>query len=207
LRFVSLAQRKARAGEYADLERYLSDAHLGLQRMTEILRELMEVGRQAHEGLAQPQILPLSELVAHALRTTAAQAEQKQIAIEVENALPENVFPRYDARLSQVLANLIKNAIDADPENARVRLSLTVPANGCLTIRVEDQGPGIRPEVLSRLFTPFVTTKPRGTGHGLGLAISRDLVVSLGGTLTVANRGAEAAARDGCVATVTLPLQ
>ena len=106
-----------------------------------------------------------------------------------------------------MLANLLKNAIDAEHKNSTVHLSLTLPVNDRLAISVEDQGPGIGPEVLSQLFTPFVTTKPKGAGHGLGLAISRELVISLGGTLTVANRAADAAASDGCVATVTLPLK
>jgi signal transduction histidine kinase len=56
--------------------------------------------------------------------------------------------------------------------------------------------------LLPNLFVPFVTTKPRGTGHGLGLAISRELVISLNGTLTLENRDG-----GGCVATVLLPLR
>ena len=50
------------------------------------------------------------------------------------------------------------------------------------------------------LFVPFVTTKPPGTGHGLGLAISRELTISLNGTLTLENR-----IGGGCVATIVLP--
>ncbi len=53
------------------------------------------------------------------------------------------------------------------------------------------------------LFTPFVTSKPKGSGHGLGLAISRELMVSLGGELTLDNRPAPS---TGCIATILLAL-
>src|SRR6478609_9503044 len=53
LRFVSLAQRKVKSGDYADIDRHLSDAQFGLQRMVEIHRELMDIGRQTNDVLAR----------------------------------------------------------------------------------------------------------------------------------------------------------
>jgi C4-dicarboxylate-specific signal transduction histidine kinase len=75
--------------------------------------------------------------------------------------------------------------------------------NRSVQIVVSDAGPGLNPELLPHLFTPFVTTKSHGDGHGLGLAISRELALSLKGTLTLDNRPAPA---TGCVATLTLPV-
>jgi C4-dicarboxylate-specific signal transduction histidine kinase len=69
-----------------------------------------------------------------------------------------------------------------------------------MVMAVEDEGSGVPAELLPELFTPFVTTKPRGKGHGLGLAISRELALSIGGTLTLENR-----AGGGCVARLLLP--
>jgi two-component system, NtrC family, C4-dicarboxylate transport sensor histidine kinase DctB len=201
LRFVSLAQRKARTGDYSDVERHLADAQFGLQRMAEILRELMDIGRQTHDIIARPLPKPLSELTAHALRTIAPQAEQKHVAVVVENSLPPQMTPRYDLRLSQVVANLLKNAVEASPENSGVKLSIQV-AEGRLAISIEDSGPGINPDMIPQLFLPFVTTKPKGAGHGLGLAISRELVLSLGGTLMLDNR---VPPDHGCIATILLP--
>ncbi len=203
LRYVSLAQRKAKSGEFSDIERYLADAQFGLQRMAEVLRELMDIGRQTNEILSRPNLTPLADLVAGAIRTAAAQAEQKGVSLVVKNLLPEGVSPAYDLRLSQVLANLLKNAVEASPEGAAVRfvVSLQQVANErMVAIRIEDSGAGVPGELLPNLFVPFVTTKPRGTGHGLGLAISRELVISLNGTLTLENRDG-----GGCVATVLLP--
>src|SRR3954470_4477135 len=82
LRFVSLAQRKSQAGNYTDVERHLADAQFGLERMAEVLRQLMELGRQTNEVLAEiePRAAPpLGELLQLALHTVAAQAEQKHV--------------------------------------------------------------------------------------------------------------------------------
>jgi len=198
LRLVSLAQRKNKSGDYGDVERHLADAQFGLQRMAEILRELMDIGRQTHEVVARSAALPLHEVIDQSARSIAAEAEQKHMGVVVENAVPAEGAPRFDLRLSQVLANLLKNAVDAGPEHSTVRLVAGQEASG-LKITIEDTGPGIDPKVMPQLFMPFVTTKPRGKGHGLGLAISRELVLSLGGTLTIENR-----APGGCAATVWL---
>ncbi|HEY4329645.1 MAG TPA: HAMP domain-containing sensor histidine kinase [Phycisphaerae bacterium] len=200
LRFVSLAQRKSKSGDYSDVDRHLADAQYGLQRMAEILRELMDIGRQSNDILARPQPLPLSELIAQALHTIAALAETKHISLLAENGLPANITPRYDLRLSQVLANLLKNAVDAGPEQSTVRLA-TCLVNSELFITIQDCGPGINADLFPQLFTPFVTTKPRGSGHGLGLAISRELIISLHGSLTLENY-----LPTGCLATIALPL-
>lgn len=210
LRFVSLAQRKARAGEFTDVERYLTDAQFGLQRMAEILRELMDIGREANELLDRGAIqshVCLADLIGGAMRTASAQAEQKNVTLVVKNLLPEECRPAYDLRLSQVLSNLLKNAVEATPEDTYVRIGVELggpQGSPTVLISVQDSGPGLPEDLL--LFKPFVTTKPRGAGHGLGLAISRELVISLGGTLTLANRGSSESAHHGCVATIRLPL-
>ena len=66
LRFISLAQHKAKAGQYGDIDRHLSDAQFGLQRMAEILRELMDIGRETNQVLTGPRRLPLRELMERA---------------------------------------------------------------------------------------------------------------------------------------------
>jgi two-component system C4-dicarboxylate transport sensor histidine kinase DctB len=204
LRFVSLAQRKAQSGNYDDLQRHLADAQFGLQRMAEILRELMHIGRQTHDILARPQPLPLADLIAASVRTIAAQAEQKQVRVDVDDRLA-GAPAAFDLRLSQIVANLLKNAVEAAPEGSVVELVIEFhPAvEKQLRVVITDSGPGVAPDLLPQLFSPFITTKPTGAGHGLGLAISRELALSLGGTLTLNNRPAP---ERGCVATVILPL-
>jgi signal transduction histidine kinase len=202
LRFVSLAQRKAKSGDYSGIDRYLADAQFGLQRMAEILRELMDIGRETHDILAKPERLTVAELVAHAVRTVAGLAEQRRVEVLIHDQTAGGT-PRYDLRVSQVLANLLKNAVEASPEGGVVRLAASLKPGelAMLQVEVEDAGTGVPAELLPELFTPFVTTKPRGKGHGLGLAISRELTLSIGGTLALENRPG-----GGCIARLNLPV-
>src|SRR5262249_14745522 len=104
-------------------------------------------------------------------------------------------------KLKQVFANVLDNAIDSFasvPENRRVELFIENGGSNAV-VRVQDNGCGIPPEKIDRIFNPFFTTKEKGTG--LGMAISRKIVEAHAGTMTVASevgRGTEFA--------VTLPL-
>jgi len=85
----------------------------------------------------------------------------------------------------QILVNLLLNAVQACPDDPKVRIDLSRCDDG-VSIRIADSGPGISPSVLPRIFDPFFTTKARGTG--LGLSISYDLSCQLGGHLEASNR-------------------
>ena len=90
--------------------------------------------------------------------------------------------------LKQVSLNLVLNALEALPEGGFVRVVLVVNEHDA-EIRVQDNGPGIAPDVLRRVGEPFFTTKPQGTG--LGLFLSRRSVEGAGGKLRVASRAGE----------------
>lgn len=103
-------------------------------------------------------------------------------------------FIRVDREhLEQVITNLVFNAREALAETGTINVSVSFaePSNGhadaeCVRISVIDDGPGIAPHILDRIFDPLFTTKRNGTG--LGLAIARRLMEGQGGTLTVENR-------------------
>jgi signal transduction histidine kinase len=97
-----------------------------------------------------------------------------------------------------VLVNLIFNALDTMPGGGDLVVRLARQSGGAVQLTVEDTGPGIDARIADRLFTPFFSTKPTGTG--LGLSVSRRIVQAHGGTLTAANR----AVRGACF-TITLP--
>jgi len=86
--------------------------------------------------------------------------------------------------IEQVLINLIKNAIEANDqsENARIEVKGTYTENAVI-ITITDNGPGIIPEAIDRIFVPFFTTKK--TGSGIGLALSRQIMQMHNGSLTV----------------------
>lgn len=85
-------------------------------------------------------------------------------------------------RLEQVLVNLLQNALEAVANSPQAKIELTVTTDAThVRLTVADTGPGIAPEVAERLFTPFVTSRDKGLG--LGLVISQDIMVELGGWL------------------------
>jgi signal transduction histidine kinase len=104
-------------------------------------------------------------------------------------------------RFSQVITNLVENAIDASaPQGGSITVTLT-PAAGALVLQVRDQGSGIAPDVLPRIFEPMFTTKPFGQGTGLGLSIVHDIVTGdFGGTIRV-----ESELGGGATFTVSFP--
>ena len=105
-------------------------------------------------------------------------------------------------RLLQVLVNLLQNALDASRETGGYEVRLSAQKHGTFVeVSVEDDGPGLDPEIASRLFEPFATTKPPGEGTGLGLYASYMLVQTMGGDLSI-----ESLEGQGVRARVRLPV-
>ena len=93
-----------------------------------------------------------------------------------------------EARLAQVVLNLITNAVHALPDDGqahRVTVVTRTSQAGWAVIEVSDTGDGIAPAVIGRIFDPFFTTKPTGVGTGLGLSICHGIVMGLGGQIEV----------------------
>ncbi|MFL5322434.1 MAG: sensor histidine kinase, partial [Myxococcaceae bacterium] len=179
---------------------------LKTERMTDATRERVTQVNRALEKIAQ---------IVNDLRGFAGGNDDSELeAVRVEEVLDETlrladlrlkrvarveqslggVIPRVRAQprqLSQVLLNLLVNAADALEESHREDALIRVGVDqhdGNVRILVEDNGPGIPPEVMPRLFEPFFTTKGEGKGTGLGLALSREYVERFGGVLSAENR-------------------
>ena len=122
-------------------------------------------------------------------------------AITYSRAIAPGVEVRGDRdQLTQIVVNLVKNAEEAMATTGGcVSVRLTPDA----TLEVEDQGPGIAPDLLARLFEPYVTTKPQGTG--LGLAIAQRIAQEHSGRLDVENRNPGPGARFRLVLLRTNP--
>jgi signal transduction histidine kinase len=153
-----------------------------------------EVGRleQTVQGLldfARPpravrQATDLREVIGEALDLVRARARQQGVRFDVHQPAEPVIVSVDRGQFKTVLVNLLLNALDALPQGGRVEVGLRGGASAEVT--VEDDGPGIAPAVLPRLFTPFASTKPTGTG--LGLSICRRVVQEHGGTIAARNR-------------------
>ena len=114
-----------------------------------------------------------------------------EIALQVDLGAPEACILGDPLRLRQVVHNLVKNAQEAMEGHAGGQIhvgTMLVPASEgpVVELCIEDDGPGIEPELLGRLFDPYVTTKVRGTG--LGLAIVKKIIEEHGGIIRAENR-------------------
>ncbi|NEO28755.1 MAG: GHKL domain-containing protein, partial [Kamptonema sp. SIO4C4] len=110
-------------------------------------------------------------------------------------------------QLNQVFLNLLSNAIDAlksqtHNNQKEIRLQTRAIADNTVEITIEDNGPGIHPEILDKIFDPFFTTKPVGQGTGLGLATSHEIIKNHQGKITVSSWVGE-----GTTLTITLPVK
>jgi two-component system sensor kinase FixL len=168
-----------------------------VQRLAQRLRHLRSfVRKRSHR--VRP--LVLSEVVASACRLCEWQYQQASIGLVVH--LPK-ALPRIygDAiALEQVIVNLLLNALAASrrvDDAKTVRLSAQRSGQRQLTLSVKDEGPGVDPALQPMIFDAFFTT--RDEGLGMGLAISRTLVESMGGALALRSDSAQGACFDICL--------
>jgi two-component system NtrC family sensor kinase len=163
----------------SDLEMIISEA----TRCKVIVNDLLNFSRQ-NEVLAQA--TDLNDI----LRELAEEESRLEIYQNVEivqELAPDLPSVQADPlQIRQVFLNLMKNAAEAMPEGGRLTLrTKKEPADGWVTVEVEDTGVGIPEENMKKLFTPFFTTKPIGRGTGLGLAIIYGIVKMHRGQISV----------------------
>jgi signal transduction histidine kinase len=165
-----------------------------------VVRGLLTFGRQMPLEKKPVDVADLTEKV---LALTFGELHVAEVKVRKDIA-PELPTVWADAnQLQQVLVNLINNAKQAMAEvegERRLTISVGCAAADRVRIQVEDTGPGIPPDTISKVFDPFVTTKSDGTG--LGLSISYGIIREHGGTLTV-----ESPLGRGATFTIELPIE
>lgn len=171
-----------------------------IDRLAAKLRQLLEYSRPAMRG--EPGAVDAVAVADEVVRLLVRDAERRRVAVVVER--PAQALRVRGAReaVSDIVQNLLVNAVEATPAGGRVLLRLEQRDAGTqCAISVSDDGPGIPLETRARIFQPFFTTKPSGTG--LGLAIVSRRLAELGGTITC-----QSPLRDGrgTQFTATLPL-
>jgi|GEM_PF-1153306 len=156
----------------------------GAERIRLIVRDLQVFSRQGNQdgGAVDLNALvpPAVRIISHALRHRARLVEEFGPVPRVSGN---------EARLGQVLLNLLVNAMQSIPEGNpslhEVRVRTSTDASGWARVDVVDSGVGIQAHVLPRIFEAFYTTKTTGEGTGLGLAICQQIVRAHGGELEV----------------------
>lgn len=177
----------------------LDEARQGAQRVSTIVRELRSFSRAADESRTR---VDLATVVQSGIKIAGHEIRHK--ARIVTSFEPVRPVWGNEARLEQVVINLLLNAAQAMPETRaehnEIRVSVRADSEERAVLEVFDNGDGIALDVLPRIFDPFYTTKPVGVGTGLGLSICHGIVTSLGGHI-----GAYSEPGEGTTFRVVLP--
>jgi signal transduction histidine kinase len=170
--------------------------HGEIGRLERTVQTLLDFARPPR---VERQLCDLREVIDQALGLVRSRANQQRVELAVH--LPDQPVPASVDRsqFGTIIVNLFLNALDALAQGGRLQVDLVRRGPDEIRLTVCDNGPGIPPEVVGRLFTPFATTK--ATGTGLGLSICRRIVQEHGGAITGANRP-----EGGACFTITLPV-
>ncbi len=170
-----------------------------VERCAVITRRLLGFARHMAVSVEPIAARALIEDVLGFLRKEA-EYRSIDVVVEVPDEVPTFVSDR--GKLQQILLNLINNAFAALSDGGQLKVAARLADTNALAIDVIDNGSGIAPEDLDRIFEPFFSTRTSSGGTGLGLSITYGLVQELGGTLKVQSQVGE-----GSTFTITLPLE
>jgi two-component system sensor histidine kinase/response regulator len=185
--------------------RYLARIKSNSDRLSRLINDLLDLSR-IESGRVEVRsttlsLTALAEEVAEHLRSLAA---EKLITIEVPSTNPQVTAWADRDKVTQILINLIGNAVKFTPQNGKVTVALEKNSDDYVQISVDDTGPGILPEEKNKIFSKFYqladVDKQKPKGSGLGLAISKALVEMHGGRIWV-----ESEVGKGSTFSFTLP--
>ncbi len=162
-----------------DVDKVISEA----ERTRKIVRRILNFAREERIERAPADINSIVRTTAEQV-TSYENGEQAEIVYELDEAIGEQNVDA--AQLRQVFDNILRNAVEVMHEGGRITISSS-DGEGDFTVVIKDQGPGIDEEKMSKLFSPFFTTKPVGKGTGLGLAVCYGIVKMHGGTIHAGN--------------------
>lgn len=169
----------------AELEDSMNQITLQISRCSKITQAILKFGRQDEP---KPQDIDLRSFIPEITGMVAQKAVVHGISIEQD--IDENTYPIHgdSTQLQQVLVNLFNNAMDAILEQhgtsgGKLLVKAGPKENNTVEILIKDNGVGISPENLNKIFTPFFTTKPVGKGTGLGLSVCYGIINNMHGSM------------------------
>lgn len=148
----------------------------------------------------QRESIAVNALVEDAIKLLNPMLKNASVKLQFESD-PKNPFARLDPiQITQVIFNLLINAIYASPANTSIQVSLK-SGDKKLSIMIKDEGAGIPEEVRDKIFEPFFTTKPLGEGSGLGLSVVHGIIKSHKGRIQFST-----AEGEGTTFNISLPI-
>lgn len=183
----------ARAADGTPEREFSTLASREIARLEGLIEEFLRFARPHEPRRSDVNILDVLDRVVSLISREAA---DRGVSIRVNRTEVPPVSVDLE-QMVQMFINIVLNAVQVSPPGARVEIAPST-GDGMLAVEVRDEGPGIRPEHLDKIFDPFFSTRKRGTG--LGLSISNRIVQSHGGRIEVQQPG------HGTVIRVLVPL-
>ena len=170
-----------------DLEETLDQLKLQIERCSKITQTILEFGRKSEPTEND---VDLGAFISQVTSMITQKASVQGIRLKKEISEQTPLLRADPSQLQQVLLNLLNNAIDAITERhgcegGELSIQAGPDTNGRVKISVRDNGAGISPDNLKKIFAPFFTTKPPGKGTGLGLYVCYGIIEGMGGTMEV----------------------
>jgi PAS domain S-box-containing protein len=189
------------AAELDDAAAAFEDTQLGVQRVTNIVRDLKQLSRPDEQTAST---IDINALLSSCVRMASVEIRHHAVVERAYGDVPRVVGN--EARLSQVFLNLLINAAHACSGNGKPDNQIRVVTRVCrvgqqVVVEITDTGTGIEPGIIEHIFDPFFTTKPIGVGTGLGLSICHGIVTQLGGTISV-----DSSVGEGTTFRISLPM-
>jgi two-component system sensor histidine kinase HydH len=166
------------------------------ERLNHVVEDFLRMARQQPMELRDCSIREELETI---VTLVAKDAQDRGISLQLEPGKEVSVFRGDGEKLRQAFLNIVINALQATPSGGSVGIDCRRTGTG-YEIRFVDNGSGIQPDALTKIFEPFYTTKPDGTG--LGLAVSRKIIEGHGGKLEITSDPGQ-----GTTVNVNLPAQ
>jgi signal transduction histidine kinase len=153
------------------------------ERISRITHQMYQLYKRAPRS---PCAFSMTRTVSEVVHMLANTADKRQVRLSFDPPADPLQVTLVEDEVKQILYNLVRNAIQASPPGADVSVRITCQARE-IAICVEDRGPGIPDDTLSRIFDPFFSTKQTDAdgGMGLGLSVSRSLAEAMGGRIEV----------------------
>jgi two-component system NtrC family sensor kinase len=192
-----MEEEEKESARWRDLQKISQDA----ERCKHIIDELREFSRE--RTLSKNEV-DLSELLSRTLRLLEVLLEKKNIRVQEEVKKGPLVVRCDPGKIQQVFTNIVHNAVDAMSQDGILKVR-SESINGNAIVTFTDNGCGIPPDNLSRVFDPFFTNKPEGTG--LGLSICYGIITEHGGAIEIESRNSEDPQERGTTVTISLPLE
>jgi two-component system OmpR family sensor kinase len=197
--------RQGAVGQPADVRKLMQRIEAEAARMGLLVEDLLQLARVDQQRPLSLVPVDLAEVAGDVVHDARAVQPERPVTLHLDDSLTDvPVVLGDEARLRQVVGNLVTNALVHTPRDARVQVTLAEDEPDSVLVRVTDEGPGMAPEDAERVFERFYradTSRTRAAGGtGLGLAIVASLVAAHGGTVHL-----DTAPGQGAAFTVRLP--